>query len=100
MPMQKRFQLDPMKNGIVDLNTLNGTATNTLNYSQSQQSSTKKFLTRKPQTKILNRVFSSKADVKPNKINNLLLKNVPQTANSQQTTSSPLFLEDNNTNSN
>jgi len=75
---QKRFLNDPSKNNtiVAELNSLNGTS-NMLNYSQSHQNSTKKFLTRKPQTKILNRVFSSKADVKPNKSNNLLLKNVP-----------------------
>ncbi|KAL4480773.1 hypothetical protein ABPG72_001642 [Tetrahymena utriculariae] len=83
MAISKRIQLDPIKiSDPINQQTLttNGTA------------STKKFLTRKPQTKILNRVFSSKADVKPNK--NVFNKNIPQTANSQQTTNSPLFNED------
>ncbi|EAR87725.2 hypothetical protein TTHERM_00540450 (macronuclear) [Tetrahymena thermophila SB210] len=83
MTISKRIQLDPIKiSDPINQQTLttNGTA------------STKKFLTRKPQTKILNRVFSSKADVKPNK--NVINKNIPQTANSQQTTNSPLFNED------
>ncbi|KAL4434934.1 hypothetical protein ABPG74_017690 [Tetrahymena malaccensis] len=83
MTISKRIQLDPIKlSDPINQQTLTTSGT----------ASTKKFLTRKPQTKILNRVFSSKADVKPNK--NAFNKNIPQTANSQQTTNSPLFNED------